>query len=251
MWKSTEIPEFDIYTLEDVMGGKRPAVRLSGFADAAEIDALAQGLIYNASRTGSIEQVTRLGISQYEQGLKGSKSEYFRLARLADLEFAPIFARSFSPVRRFIERLQAAGLDADIMSEPGYGYHFAGCGKLRTGFSPIHVDYAPQDSSGWAVGEATSQLAWNLYLQIPGSGGELLLWDKLWQPADDRFQVSHSYYYDEQVVAGAPMLRVKVKPGEVLVINSRNFHAVSESSHRLAFGSFISGFSDGTLRLWS
>jgi hypothetical protein len=131
------------------------------------------------------------------------------------------------------------------------GDYFAGNGKLRSGISPVHVDFAPQDSAGWAIARAGVQLAWNFYLRVPAEGGELLLWDKHWQPEDDGYQVDDNYYYDEAVVRDARMLRISVSPGEVIILNSRNFHAVSETRDRLAFGSFISVFEGNQLRLWS
>lgn len=251
MWKTNKIQKVDFNSLASLIDGRIPAIRIETFADSQESDALANGLLEHARRTSSIEQVTRLGISQYQQGVQKSQEHYFNLARIMDAEFSHIYAGSFSPVNRLITRLRTLGFDTDIMSEPDLGAYFAGNGKLRNGYSPVHVDYAPQDSAGWTVAEADAQLAWNLYLRIPPQGGELLLWDKLWQPEDDRYQVNHNYFYHDAVVKGVPMIRISVSPGDVVIINSRNFHAVSETQDRLAFGSFISCFQDGRLRLWS
>ncbi len=251
MWVTTKIPTICRSALLDLADNRIPAVRLEGFATPTQTHNFLSALLTRACRTSSIEQVTRLGISQYEQGLCASKDNYFALAQRFSAEFADIFAASFSPLQRLIDQLGAAGFDADIMSEPGFGRYFAGNGKLRNGFSPIHVDFAPQDSGGWAVAEAGAQLAWNFYLRIPKQGGELLLWDKLWSPPDDQYQVVDSYYYQEDVVRGTPMVRVPVRPGEVIFINSRNFHAVAQAEDRLAYGSFISVFERRRLRLWS
>ena len=251
MWINKEIPMLDATTLLALISNRIPAVRIDSFASDPEIKSLATALLAHAGRSQSIEQVTRLGISQYEQGLNVSKENYFSLARQFDKEFSGIFSFSFSPVERMIHILRECTFDADIMSESGFGDYFAGTGKMRNGYSPIHADFAAQDSLGWEIVNAHTQLAWNLYLQIPDEGGELLLWDKLWEPEDDIHQVSHSYYYDEAVVRDTEMMRAKVTQGQVLLINSRNFHAVSESNDRLAFGSFISVFEKNQLRLWS
>jgi len=251
MWESDNINELSGLSLVALLENRIPAVRIKSFADAHETDALVTGLLEHACRTCSISQVTRLGISQYEQGIRVSKDNYFKLARRIEPAFAKIFAGSFSPVQRLINRLQEKGFDADVMSEPGMGDYFAGNGKLRNGCSPVHVDFAPQDSAGWAIAEASVQLAWNIYLRVPAEGGELLLWDKHWQPEDDSYQVDDNYYYDDAVVRDARMVRVSVSPGEVIIINSRNFHAVSDVRDRLAFGSFISIFEGDRLRLWS
>ena len=154
-------------------------------------------------------------------------------------------------MQRLIDELKALDFDAGVMSEPGLGAYFAGNGKLRSGRTPIHIDYSPQDSEGWAVADGIYQLAWNLYLRVPPQGGELLIWDKCWEPEDDIHQVDNNYFYKEEVVNGVPMLRVKVNPGEVMMINSRNYHSVAEVEDRLAFGSFISVFDGLRMRLWS
>ena len=251
MWESEEIYELSYSSLVALIENRIPAVRIGSFADTHETDALVTGLLEHVCRTSSIREVTRLGISQYEQGVRVSKDNYFKLARRLEPEFAQIYVESFSPLQRLICQLQENGFDASVMSEPGMGNYFAGNGKLRNGYSPVHVDFASQDSAGWAIAGAGAQLAWNLYLRVPAEGGELLLWDKHWQPEDDSYQVEDNYFYDDAVVRNARMLRVSVSPGEAIIINSRNFHAVSEAQDRLAFGSFISVFEGDRLRLWS
>jgi hypothetical protein len=251
MWESDSIRPLSADSLSRLIDNRIPAVRVTHFAEHDEIRSLREALLVNAGRTHSIPQVARLGISQYEQGLRCSKAEYFATAKSLEPQFADIYAQSFSPVRRLIGKLRDTGFDADVMSEPGMGRYFVGNGKLRNGFSPIHVDFAPQDSTGWAIADAKAQLACNLYLQVPDEGGALLLWDRLWQPEDDIHQVGDNYFYSEQVVQGNRKLRIAVSEGELLIINSRNYHAVEEARDRLAYGAFISVFPDHRLRLWS
>ena len=252
MWEDNKIHPIDHSTLCALMENRIPGVRIGNFATTKEADKLLDELSEHACRTNSIKQVTRLGISQYAQGLRVSKENYFTLAKQLNEEFSDIFDQSgFEPVQRLISIFKEIGFDADVMHEPGMGSYFAGTGKLRNGISPIHVDFAAQDSDRWAIAEAKIQLAWNFYLRVPEKGGELLLWDKQWNPEDDIHQVEDNYYYHDEVVQGAKMIRVKVQPGEVIIINSRNFHAVSEVDDRLAFGSFISVFDNNQLRLWS
>jgi len=251
MWDSDEIKPLSRSTFLDLIHNRIPAIRLDGFAGKEEIDGLSNALHRHACRTNSIKEVTRLGISQYEQGIRVSKDNYFLMADKLNKVFSQIFSRSFSPVQRLIDELEALGLDVGVMSEPGFGAYFAGNGKLRSGRTPIHVDYSPQDSDGWAIADSKYQLAWNLYLRVPPQGGELLIWDKHWEPEDDEYLVENNYFYQEEVVSGAPMMRVKVNPGEVMMINSRNYHSVAEAEDRFAFGSFISVFDDLRVRFWS
>jgi len=251
MWTTSQPVPASKESLQDLIANRIPAVEVGEISSEEEISALKTALLRNAMRTQSISQVSRLGISQYEQGVKVSKENYFALAAQARAEQKIIFSNSFNPLERLVNKIESAGFNASVLIEPGFGEYFAGSGKLRNGYSPIHVDYAPQDSAGWKVGEAEVQLAWNLYLDVPEQGGELLLWDRQWQPEDDRFQVPDKYYYDEIVVEGDKPLRFNVKAGQLLVINSRNYHAVSEVHDRLTCGSFISVFPNNYLGLWS
>ena len=251
MWKTDAVQPFNRKSLELLKQNRIPAIRIVEFATLSELQSLKAALIENNRRSSSVPQVTRFGISQYEEGIKLSKEEYFDLSADATVEQQRIFTASFDPVQRFLSLLRTLVDDADIMQEPGFGPYYAGNGKMRNGFSPIHVDFAPQDSSGWAIGESQSQLAWNLYIDVPEQGGELLIWEKEWQPADDQFQAKGSYYFDEAVISGYRCLAIKPKPCEVLLLNSRSFHAVAQSDHRFAFGSFIACFVDDSMRLWS
>jgi hypothetical protein len=216
-----------------------------------ETAAFGAAMLAHSRRTASISQVTRLGISQYEQGVKGSKEAYFRAAAEAREEYATIFASSFNPLARFVDALCALGFDAGLMQEPRWGPYFAGTGKVRNGTTPIHVDFSPQDSPDWAVGSIEAQLAWNFYVNVPTRGGELIVWEKTWQPEDDVHQAEGSYWYYPSVVANVPELRIAAQPGDVVVLNSRNYHAVADSVSRLAYGSFIGHHAGSRLGLFS
>jgi hypothetical protein len=250
-WTSHDVLPFSAVALHRLMANEIPAVRLVAFATPEETEAFGNAMTEHSRRTASVAQVTRLGISQYQQGIKGSKAEYFGAAAEARAEYDAIFAASFNPLARVIASLTALGFDAGLMQEPGWGAYFAGTGKVRNGVSPIHVDFSPQDSPDWAVGSLEVQLAWNYYIRVPSSGGELLVWDKQWQPEHDVHQAEGSYWYSPAVVADALELRLAVQPGDVVILNSRNFHAVADSTDRLAYGSFIACHAGGRLGLFS
>lgn len=251
MWLTTDVPEASTASLHALVDGQVPAVRMSGFASPDETVALRDAMDAMTVRTSSISTVTRLGISQYEQGLRGSKEDYFAQAA----ELVPVFERafvsSFSPLERFLSSLRSLGIDADIMTEPGFGPYWAGNGKLRIGRTPLHVDFAPQDSAGWAVHAAHAQLAWNLYLSDPDGQGHLLLWDKEWRPEDDSKQIQGEYFHDMSVVDGVRHVEVPTVVGDVVIINSRNYHRVADAQGRLSYGSFVSVLEGERFRLWS
>lgn len=250
-WETDAVQPFSAEAIHRLLANRVPAVRLADFATASETRAFGDAMVHGARRTGSIAEVSRLGISQYQQGIRGSKAGYFAAAEQARAEYAAIFTASFNPLQRFLAALESVGFASDVESEPGFGRYFAGTGKLRNGESPIHVDFSPQDSAGWRVGTLQAQLAWNYYVQVPPSGGELLLWERAWEPSHDALMVPGQYYFPPTVVAGARMLRLPVQPGEVVLLNSRCYHAVAHSENRLAYGSFVAWYGGRALRLFS
>ena len=250
MWIDNQIRDLTAKNLDLLITSKIPALEIPVFATAHECEQLKQALLSESCRGSSVPEVTRLGISQYQHGVRESKAYYLALAERASTLQSEIFAQSFDPNSRLISIFRGMGRDMDIMQENGKTY-FAGCGKVRTGVSPIHVDFAPQDSKDWGIGQAEVQLAWNLYLDTGSLPGDLILWDKMWQPEDDKYQVEDNYYYDKRIVSDLPENRFPVTVGSVILINARNFHAVSDAKDRVTFGSFISVFEDGSMRLFS
>ncbi|MFI5799300.1 proline hydroxylase [Streptomyces sp. NPDC051677] len=97
-----------------------------------------------------------------------------------------------------------------------------------------------------------AQFAFNLYLSVPDSGGETVLWRHRWHPADEAHRLPGSYGYAETVVAGAESVEITPTVGEALLLDPRNFHAVRPSSgaRRIALG-FSMGLSvTGELLTW-
>ena len=252
MWEASKVCSMSRTNLIDLINNKIPAIRVRSFADDREITSLSELLVRCTIQSNSIPEVTRYGLSQYHDGIKATKENYFNKASLASSEFNSIFEKSFNPMHRFLSLLRSLRFDADIMHEEGFGQYFAGTAKERNGESPVHVDFAPQDSAGWKVAKSLSQLAWNLYLKVPKQDpGELRIWNKQWRREDDIFMVRDSYYFDSHITAGSSSVTIGVDRGDIILINSRNYHSVLQTSQRLSYGSFISFMGMNKLRMWS
>lgn len=97
-----------------------------------------------------------------------------------------------------------------------------------------------------------AQFAFNLYLSVPETGGETVVWRHRWEPPDEAFRLPYSYGYSDKVVGAAESFELKPAIGQALLFNPRNFHAVrpSNDSRRIALG-FSIGLSDtGELLTW-
>lgn len=251
MWKSFEAQSLSRQNLYRLLNNQIPLIRVPHFGTEAEVTEMASRFLQFADRTNSIKSVTRLGISQYEQGTVGGKDNYFRQVNQAWENLTKVCETTFNPVTKMIDLLRQYFVDVDLLVEEGYGKYFAGVAKLRSGKTPIHSDFPLLGATDWAIANMTAQLSWNFYLRLPHTGGELRIWDRLWQAADDRLLVKGTYYHDEKIIADIPYVEVKPILGEAIIFNSRNYHTVLTTSNRIAVGSWVSLMPNGSLRLWS
>lgn len=111
-----------------------------------------------------------------------------------------------------------------------------------------HADFGPYDGEGWEVAKVTQQIAWNLYLTSPSEGGDTLIFDQVWE---NHVQADNNSYgiqdFDRPVKH-----RFSIKPGRLVLFNSRNFHKVLKSSEaRIAIGGFLGKTADGKTLAWS
>jgi hypothetical protein len=163
-----------------------------------------------------------------------------------------IFESSFDPFQRFAAALQAnSPSPVRLAWEDTTGEYFLGVFRNMQGGAPPHIDYAPWEARGWAIAAVAAQLTWNLYLTIPNGGGGTRIYDRAWQPEDERYKLPGSYAYASDVVDCAPACDLQPRLGEVIVFNTRNYHEVfASTSTRMTFGSFFVPATDGELWLW-
>ncbi|MGD1852147.1 MAG: 2OG-Fe(II) oxygenase [Cyanophyceae cyanobacterium] len=237
--------------LSGLINNTIPLIRIPNFGTTEEAEELAERFLQFAARSNSVKTVTRLGISQYEQGTVGGKINYFRLVEGAWSNLIKVCETTFNPTLKVMEILREYFTEVDILTEEGYGRYFAGVAKLRTGKTPIHSDFPLLGALDWAIAEMVAQLSWNFYLRVPNTGGELRIWDRLWQEEDDQLLVKGTYYHDEKIISNIPSITVKPVLGELIIFNSQNYHTVLPAQNRIAVGSWISLMPDRSLKLWS
>jgi hypothetical protein len=117
-----------------------------------------------------------------------------------------------------------------------------------------------QDILSWDAPDASeaqdldTQFAANIYLRMPESGGELVVWPKsLSRTKYQEYQIEGSYGIEEDKIGSEP-IRITPKIGELVLFNSSMVHSVnsSEVGDRVTWSCFIGiRGSDKTLTVWS
>ncbi|WP_405593780.1 proline hydroxylase [Streptomyces sp. NBC_01410] len=127
-----------------------------------------------------------------------------------------------------------------VAREPNYGFR-------------VHFDDALREFEGDLL-DATlvAQFAFNLYLSVPETGGETVIWRHRWHPRDETFRLPQSYGYAEGAVGDAESVEIKPRVAEALLLDPRNFHAVraGRGARRIALGFSMGLTATGELLTW-
>lgn len=117
-----------------------------------------------------------------------------------------------------------------------------------------------QDILAWDMPESLEarcllgQIAGNIYLKMPPSGGEITLWSQELSQAEYAcLQTSGSYGIDPSKLP-PPLVTLTPEPGELILFNSRRMHAVTNSrgGQRVTWSCFIGlKLNEKPLIMWS
>lgn len=238
--------------------GKVLALRVVGFVDPMTC-ALIAGRVeeHGYSPYLNVPSVRRIGMAFYEtEGSAKLIDTYFASAR----QHIGEFRRACVPYCSPIDTLRCA---LDEVWPPGAQLQSLDKRKMFIGLSRMvppgttflaHHDIFAEDAPGRV--EATSlkaQFGANVYLQMPDTGGALLMWNREIPPL--QFNRMRGLDYGVPIeLLGDPDLTVLPHPGDLLIFNSRKMHAVSPGTgqSRLTVSCFV-GYRGETepLTFWS
>lgn len=231
------------------------AIRRPGLLDADDCTATAE--VLTAAGFGFYADcyppVGRMGITQYEHF--GKKQEYFEKAPAAMKLREELLQEVSDPQRILLDELSAAwSAPVGIAEEHGVPY-FAGVFRSSSGDgTPMHADWGPRDGEDWLIGQIQAQLGWNLYYSVPDDGGDLIVYNYPWVPEVEAHARQRFNDYDPALFTDTEFYSIHPRPGELVIFNARNVHAVSASTQgneRVSVGSFIGEMPDRSLVFWS
>lgn len=202
---------------------------------------------------GVYPPIGRIGITQFEHRSDDeAKSRYFSRAPGANAIRADLFHESGDPVSEVI-RLFHRFTDTHVAIESTNEQYFAGLVR-NIHEALLHLDFAPRDAAGWDISKILAQASWNIILQDAESGGQAVVYRRLWNKDDESKKVQESYGYSMELVHGCQEVIITGEVGDFIVFNSQNFHRVLSTQGkrlRLTVSSFIGLTRSDTLLLWS
>ncbi len=256
-WRTLEEQALTARSLRDLFDNKIPAIRVRDFATPEECRGFVTALEGANMKSYSVDPpIGYIGQAQYEFRWNHDKSDYIRAAAAAYGDLNYVTSRSFDPVQRLIDMLSPlAGGPVGIAEEEGHGRYFAGIIRKAADGIALHADFAPYNSPAYAISRINAQLGWNLFVEVPRSGGVTTVYNRPWSPVMEGDVPPQSYDLPREVVAGAKAFDYRGETGSVVLFNSRNPHAISAghagAGDRISIGSFIGRMPEGPLVLWA
>ncbi|MFD0319270.1 2OG-Fe(II) oxygenase [Streptomyces flavalbus] len=244
--------------IRSVIDGTCLAVHLPGFVPRVALEKAREKLFDHPER-GDLSQAAefkRVGFAFSEISDEASRDRYYAQARpniqrMRDL-FAPYSAPS-DVLRLLLE--EAWGPGAGLLHIDGRKAFIGICRyqDKDVDLNP-HTDALERNLPAESRHTLKAQLSVNVYIDIPETGGELELWG-VEPTADeyDRLRGQRTWGIDRDRL-GPPRTVFKPAPGDLLLLNPRQIHAVrpSHDRPRITLGHFIGYHGDDRpLELWS
>lgn len=258
-WLFNGFHEFNSKNFNLLYQNKIPCVLIRNFLSEDKCDTIIkaakeQGLDYYE---GTYPRVGRIGATQYEHSFK-SKFPYFLQAFIETQKRNNIVKScGFDPLGLIFELFKNQEMQIKIMTEREYCDYYVGLFRFFDpgAFAYIHFDYAPYDGKGWAIEKINQQISFNLYLKLPKTGGELVVYNKQWEKEKyNKYRLHESiasYGYSEEMVKDVEYMEYAPRKGDLLFFNSRNFHEVRKGDDfRLSMSSFIGRKDDDEKELY-
>jgi hypothetical protein len=256
--RETTARAFSHTDIQSVIDGTCLAVHIPQFIPRIALENVREKLIDHPDRGGlsQASEFKRIGFAFSEISDEASRDRYYaeardNIQRMRDL-FAP-YACPSDVLRLLLE--EAWGPGADLLQLDGRKAFIGICRyqDKDVDLNP-HTDALERNLPAESSHSLKAQLSVNIYINIPQTGGELELWGV--EPTEDeydRLRGERTWGIDRDKL-GPPRTVFKPAPGDLLLLNPRQIHAVRPSGDqpRVTLGHFIGYHGDDRpLELWS
>ncbi|WP_371503094.1 proline hydroxylase [Kitasatospora sp. NBC_00374] len=155
------------------------------------------------------------------------------------------------PVAVSLARLGSAWGAAVTPATIGGRAVFGGTLREINSGAPIHYDDVNREAPQLFDQEVVAQLAFNVWVAVPPTGGQTTVWRHRWEPVDERHR--RSYGYRPETVQHCQHVSLTPALGDGLLFNPGNVHAVrpNPGGRRIAFAYFLGLTTTGRLIAWS
>ena len=247
MWNPQIISKSIQY--DDLTTGKIPALIIPEIISKENCAVLSKKILNTSVNNGTSKFGTSLSSHIYE------KPKYFFNAQTSNEFFKKLFLDYMSPLvimRQKISKLFKKQISTAI--ENGMSYSDAVI-RIHSSNDSVHLhrDNSNFEMNEYNVSHLENQLSAILYLQSPINGGELTIFQKMWNKKDE-YMREPEFGYSSELVKN--IFKTKILPieGNMIIFNPKFYHQIESivgTKSRITLGFFFGEMSKNYLYSWA
>ena len=253
MWTTQIVRETTNSTYADLISGKIPALIIPNVLSSSSCISLSRKILKTNFLGFSPRISKKIGTSLSSHIYE--KSKYFSNALLSNQTLKNLFSYNVSPInimqqtisKIFQKQLLPAFENEMIYSIAMIRIHAHG------DFVHLHRDNSNFEMSEYGISNLKNQLSAILYLQSPLHGGELTIYDKMWNKNDERMRCPE-FGYSLDLIKNVTQKKILPVTGTMVIFNPKLYHQVESVigiKSRISLGFFFGEMSKNYLCSWT
>ena len=253
MWTTQIVRETTNSTYADLISGKIPALIVPNILSNLSCISLSRKILktnFIGFSPGISKKIgTSLSSHIYE------KSKYFSNALVSNQTLKSLFLDNISPIdimQQTISKIFQKQLSPAFENEMIYSIAMIRIYE-HGDFVHLHRDNSNFEMSEYGISNFKNQLSAILYLQSPLHGGELTIYDKMWNKNDERMRYPE-FGYSSDLIKNVTQKKILPVTGTMIIFNPKLYHQVESVigiKSRISLGFFFGEMSKNHLCSWT
>tara|TARA_B100001167_G_scaffold1173_2_gene732 strand:+ start:845 stop:1606 length:762 start_codon:yes stop_codon:yes gene_type:complete len=253
MWTTQIVRETTNSTYADLISGKIPAL-------------IVPNVLSNSSCISLTGKILKTNFMEFSPGISKKigtslsshiyeKSKYFSNALISNQTLKNLFSDNISPIhimQQTISKIFQKKISSAFENEMIYS--IAMIRIYEDGdFVHLHRDNSNFEMSEYGISNFKNQLSAILYIQSPLLGGELTIYDKMWNKNDERMR-HPEFGYSLDLIKNVTQKKIFPVTGNMIIFNPKLYHKVESVigiKSRISLGFFFGEVSKNYLCSWT
>ena len=246
MWSSQILSKSS--SCDDLITGKTPALIIPGILSKIECSLICSKIMkINASGNNS-KFGTSLSSHIYE------KSKYFSNAQKSNKFLIKLFSGNISPLTLMRENISKIFQKPVLTATENNKNYSEAIIRIHKKNDSVHLhrDNSNFEMTEYNVSFLKNQLSAILYLQSPEKGGELTIYNKMWDKKDERMR-NPEFGYSSDLIKNISKIKIEPVEGTMIILNPKFYHqieSISGMKSRVSLGFFFGEMSKNHLYSW-
>ncbi len=253
MWTTQILREATNSTYTDLVSGKTPALIVPNVLSSSFCISLSRKILKTNLMGVNLGISKKIGTSLSSHIYK--KSEYFSNALLSNQTLKNLFSDNVSPIdvmQQTISKISQKKISSAFENEMIYSIAMI---RIHEHGDSVHLhrDNSNFEMSEYGISNLKNQLSAILYLQSPLNGGNLTIYNKMWNKNDEQMRCPE-FGYSSDLIKNVPQKNIFPIAGNMVIFNPKLYHKVESVigiKSRISLGFFFGEMSRNHLCSWT